>query len=84
MFHIFNRFVALLIAGLVKLEELVKCTPPRNSAFEDPIEMALNVISALASGMNEGKRETESRQKLLHWQKRIRGRFPSPLVQPHR
>ncbi|KAF8323058.1 hypothetical protein DL93DRAFT_2070483 [Clavulina sp. PMI_390] len=66
------------------LEDLVKCTPPKNSAFEDPLEVALNVIAGLATGMNEGKRETESRQKLLHWQKRIKGRFPSPLVQPHR
>lgn len=66
------------------LEDLVKSTPPKSTAFEDPLEVALNIISALASGMNEGKRETESRQKLLHWQKRIRGKFPSPLVQPHR
>jgi len=34
--------------------------------------------------MNEGKREAETRRKLVHWQGRIRGKFPSPLVQPHR
>ena len=34
--------------------------------------------------MNEGKRESESRRKLVKWQARIKGKFPSPLVQPHR
>lgn len=34
--------------------------------------------------MNEGKRDSESRRKLVQWQTKIRGKFPSPLVQPHR
>lgn len=67
-----------------QLEDLLKCTPPKNSTFEDPLEAALSSISSLASGMNEGKREADARQKLLNWQLKIKGRFPSPLVQPHR
>jgi len=38
----------------------------------------------MASSMNEGKRDAETRRKLVQWQSRIRGKFPSPLVQPHR
>lgn len=34
--------------------------------------------------MNEEKRDSESRRRLVQWQARIRGKFPSPLVQPHR
>ena len=52
--------------------------------MDDPIDRALQEISSLANNMNEGKRESESRRKLVQWQARIRGRFPSPLVQPHR
>ena len=48
------------------------------------LQRALDEITVLASNMNEGKREAESRRKLVHWQGRIRGKFPSPLVQPHR
>lgn len=33
--------------------------------------------------MNEGKRASESRRKLVQWYARIHGKFPSPLVQPH-
>lgn len=51
---------------------------------EDPLDRALAEISLLANNMNEGKRETEGRRKLVQWQSRIRGKFPSPLVQPHR
>ena len=51
---------------------------------EDVLDKALAEISLLANNMNEGKRESESRRKLVQWQARIRGRFPSPLVQPHR
>jgi hypothetical protein len=51
---------------------------------DDPLERAFSEISLLANNMNEGKRESESRRKLVQWQARIRGRFPSPLVQPHR
>jgi hypothetical protein len=52
--------------------------------MDDPLDRALAEISSLASSMNEGKRESESRRKLVQWQSRIRGKFPSPLVQPHR
>jgi len=66
------------------LEELLRGTPPSNDYTQDPLEKALAEISSLANNMNEGKRESESRRKLVQWQSRIRGRFPSPLVQPHR
>ncbi|OCH96469.1 hypothetical protein OBBRIDRAFT_4917 [Obba rivulosa] len=66
------------------LEELVRSTPPLYAYMEDPLDRALAEISLLANNMNEGKRESESRQKLVQWQARIRGKFPSPLVQPHR
>lgn len=52
--------------------------------MNDPLEQALAEISSLATNMNEGKRESESRRRLVQWQARIRGKFPSPLVQPHR
>lgn len=52
--------------------------------MEDPLDRALADISSLATNMNEGKRESETRRKLVQWQSRIRGKFPSPLVQPHR
>ncbi|KAF8516103.1 hypothetical protein BU17DRAFT_51020 [Hysterangium stoloniferum] len=66
------------------LEELVRCTPPMPDALDDPMDRALNEISSLANNMNEGKRESESRRRLVQWQARIKGKFPSPLVQPHR
>ncbi|EPQ60882.1 hypothetical protein GLOTRDRAFT_53441 [Gloeophyllum trabeum ATCC 11539] len=66
------------------LEELVKCTAPVNDYTDDPLDRALAEITTLATSMNEGKRESESRRKLVQWQSRIRGKFPSPLVQPHR
>lgn len=52
--------------------------------MDDALDRALGEISSLANNMNEGKRQSESRQKLVQWQARIRGKFPSPLVQPHR
>lgn len=66
------------------LDELARNTPRPAEAFDDPIANALSEISSLATNMNEGKREAESRRKLVQWQARIRGKFPSPLVQPHR
>ncbi|KAI0348600.1 hypothetical protein BDW22DRAFT_1320258 [Trametopsis cervina] len=66
------------------LEELIRICPPQYDYMEDPLDKALAEISSLASNMNEGKREAENRRKLVHWQSRIRGKFPSPLVQPHR
>ena len=68
----------------VQLEDLVRSSPPLDSYMEDPLDRAVAEISSLATNMNEGKRESESRRKLVQWQARIKGRFPSPLVQPHR
>lgn len=72
------------ILYLLQLEELLRSTPPLPDYMDDPLERALAEISLLANNMNEGKREAESRRKLVQWQARIRGKFPSPLVQPHR
>ncbi|KAL0580285.1 hypothetical protein V5O48_001702 [Marasmius crinis-equi] len=66
------------------LEQLRRSTPQPYGYMEDPLDRALVEISSLANNMNEGKRESESRRKLVLWQSRIRGKFPSPLVQPHR
>ncbi|KAI3621836.1 grfa protein [Moniliophthora roreri] len=66
------------------LEELRRSTPQPYDYMEDPLDRALVEIASLANNMNEGKRESESRRKLVRWQSRIRGKFPSPLVQPHR
>ncbi|KAI9572792.1 hypothetical protein HD554DRAFT_1359366 [Boletus coccyginus] len=66
------------------LEELIRSTPPTYSFMDDALDRALAEISLLANNMNEGKRESETRRKLVQWQSRIRGKFPSPLVQPHR
>ena len=69
---------------LSQLEELIRSTPPSYSFMDDALDRALAEISLLANNMNEGKRESETRRKLVQWQSRIRGKFPSPLVQPHR
>jgi hypothetical protein len=66
------------------LEELVRSTPSKLNTSDDTLDRALAEISSLAENMNEGKREAESRRKLVQWQSRIKGKFPSPLVQPHR
>ncbi|KAJ7169601.1 hypothetical protein C8R46DRAFT_948810 [Mycena filopes] len=66
------------------LEDLLRSTPPTYEYMDDPLDRSLAEISLLANNMNEGKRESESRRKLVQWQARIRGKFPSPLVQPHR
>lgn len=69
---------------LLQLEELMRSTPPVYDYIEDSLDKAVADITSLASNMNESKRDAESRRKLVRWQARIRGRFPSPLVQPHR
>lgn len=66
------------------LDDLVKSSPPMYDYLDNPLERAYEAISSLATDMNEGKRESESRRRLVQWQARIRGKFPSPLVQPHR
>lgn len=45
---------------------------------------ALNIVSAVTAEMNERKRDSEGRQRLLYWQQRFGNKFRSPLVQPHR
>ncbi|KAI0738511.1 hypothetical protein C8Q80DRAFT_1205847 [Daedaleopsis nitida] len=66
------------------LEQLAHSSPPMYGAADDPIDRALTEIGLLAMTMNESKHEHESRRRLVQWQSRIRGNFPSPLVQPHR
>lgn len=78
----FNVWSSLIF--LFQLEELRRSTPLPYDYMEDQLDRALNEISSLANNMNEGKREAEARRKLVTWQTRIRGKFPSPLVQPHR
>jgi RhoGEF domain len=70
------------------LESLVACTPADDgSSTLSPhpvLGKAVDLMTALASEMNERKRESEGRHRLLYWQQRIGNRFKSPLVQPHR
>jgi len=66
------------------LEDLARSTPPAQNAPYDTLEDALQEITALASSMNEEKRDSESRRRLVTWQSRIRGKFATPLVQAHR
>lgn len=70
--------------SLPQLDGLDLATPPDQSSPYDPLGNAAEEISVLASCMNEEKRDSESRRRLVQWQARIRGKFPSPLVQPHR
>ncbi|KAL8283267.1 hypothetical protein RQP46_006045 [Phenoliferia psychrophenolica] len=72
------------------LETLLSCTPKDNLVDQALLELspivleALELISAVATDMNERKRESEGRTQLLQWQHRIGNTFRSPLVQPHR
>lgn len=82
------------------LESLASCTPsPRASlnmlaadlsvdltALEPhpDVQAALELVSEVATSINERKRETEGRAALLYWQNRIATTYKSPLVQPHR
>jgi hypothetical protein len=68
------------------LESLVECTPsPHDPSQPHPaLSSALETVAQLASEMNEKKRESEGRHRLLHWQDRFGASFKSPLVQPHR
>lgn len=67
-----------------QLEDLARSTPPVDGHPNDVLEDALQEMTALASSMNEEKRDSESRRRLVKWQSRIRGRFATPLVQAHR
>ncbi|KAG0145985.1 hypothetical protein CROQUDRAFT_78172 [Cronartium quercuum f. sp. fusiforme G11] len=82
------------------LENLQSCTPDSNCCLEDDdhnnvegngsigpnrlVTEALSLISAVTAEMNERKRDSEGRQRLLYWQQRFGNKFRSPLVQPHR
>ncbi|KAM0749495.1 hypothetical protein T439DRAFT_348910 [Meredithblackwellia eburnea MCA 4105] len=72
------------------LETLLSCTPADDSvdsatlAPHPTVLAAVEMISAVATDMNERKRESEGRSQLLVWQSRIGNTFRSPLVQPHR
>lgn len=72
------------------LETLLSCTPRDDTVDQSQLEPspvvleALELISAVATDMNERKRESEGRTQLLQWQHRIGNTFRSPLVQPHR
>ncbi|PWN37115.1 uncharacterized protein FA14DRAFT_10116 [Meira miltonrushii] len=65
-------------------EDLVKCCPSERLKDGRSIINALGSINSIATMMNESKRQCEMNRRLLRWQERIRGTFPSPLVQPHR
>lgn len=70
----------LLLETLVSSAPVLTSPPRANPILEE----ALELVSAVASAMNESKREQEGRDQLLYWQQRIGQKFRSPLVQPHR
>lgn len=65
-------------------EDLARVCPPERLSDGRSILNALSSISSVAAMMNESKRQSEMDQKLLQWQDKIQGHWPSPLVQPHR
>ncbi|BGP07499.1 hypothetical protein JCM10049v2_003336 [Rhodotorula toruloides] len=82
------------------LESLSSCTPapidstadvlasslPPDSLFAPHpiIAQAVAEMDAVATTLNESKRENEGRAQLVMWQNRLVTKFKSPLVQPHR
>ncbi|BGP31536.1 hypothetical protein JCM10296v2_003306 [Rhodotorula toruloides] len=82
------------------LESLSSCTPapidstadvlasslPHDSLFSPHpiIAQAVAEMDAVATTLNESKRENEGRAQLVMWQNRLVTKFKSPLVQPHR
>ncbi|BGO98891.1 hypothetical protein NBRC10513v2_003293 [Rhodotorula toruloides] len=82
------------------LESLSSCTPapidaaagplasslPSDSLFapHPVISEAVAEMDAVATTLNESKRENEGRAQLVMWQNRLVTKFKSPLVQPHR
>ncbi|PLW16244.1 hypothetical protein PCASD_18110 [Puccinia coronata f. sp. avenae] len=66
-------------SGAVKDKKSAPPLVPNRVAVE-----ALNIVSAVTAEMNERKRDSEGRQRLLYWQQRFGNKFRSPLVQPHR
>lgn len=66
------------------LKELARSTDPTRLANPDAVNVALGQITSIAASVNESKRQSEQDKKLLAWQGRLRGRWPMPLVQPHR
>lgn len=66
------------------LKELARSTDPARLANPDAVNIALGQIITIAASVNESKRQSEQDKKLLAWQGRLRGKWPMPLVQPHR
>ncbi|UZJ51056.1 hypothetical protein CBS101457_000376 [Exobasidium rhododendri] len=65
-------------------EELKRNCPTYRLQDSSGLQSAYESILSIATLMNESKRQSENDRKLLEWQARIQGNFPSPLVQPHR
>lgn len=65
-------------------EDMLRSCPSYRLKDSSVISSALESICSIATLMNESKRQSEKDRKLLEWQARVRGHFPSPLVQPHR
>lgn len=67
------------------LEALLSCTPVDDGSYmlspNPRIAAALELVTHLATDLNERKRESEGRQRLLYYQSRIGQKFKSPLVQ---
>jgi hypothetical protein len=65
-------------------EELIRNCPRHRLRDVHCLDSAYESIRSIATSINESKRQSENDQRLLEWQAKIRGHFPSPLVQPHR
>jgi hypothetical protein len=57
--------VSVLTSLWLQLDDLARSTPPAIDVTLDPIEESLEEMVALASTMNEEKRDAESRQRLV-------------------
>lgn len=57
---------------------------PQQAQQDSRLDRALVQVRDLAHTINESKRRAEQNCRLVEWQARIAGSFPSPLVQPHR
>lgn len=66
------------------LKELARSTEPARLVDPNAVNFALGQVTAIAASVNESKRQSEQDKKLLAWQGRLRGKWPMPLVQPHR
>ncbi|CAO1632094.1 unnamed protein product [Jaminaea pallidilutea] len=66
------------------LKDLAKSTDPKRLHDASSVRAALSQISLIAANVNESKRQSEQDRKLLAWQARLKTRWQTPLVQPHR